>query len=87
MGPTLLGLVTPQAFPRLVMSFADQKYHNHALGAWMAEHRTAECGGARSGQAKLDVSGATAAIITQMQNAFALNIGKLVGPYHGGQAT
>jgi alkanesulfonate monooxygenase SsuD/methylene tetrahydromethanopterin reductase-like flavin-dependent oxidoreductase (luciferase family) len=35
--------------------------------------------GAFSGQAKLDVSGATAAIITQMQNAFALNIGKLVG--------
>jgi putative transposase len=38
--PLLLGLVTPQDFPRLVTIFADQKYHNHALGAWMAEHRT-----------------------------------------------
>jgi hypothetical protein len=34
-----------------------------------------------TGQANLDVSGATAAIITQMQNAFALNIGKLVGSH------
>jgi putative transposase len=38
--PLLLGLVTPQDFPRLMMIFADQKYHNHALDAWMAEHRT-----------------------------------------------
>ena len=37
--PTLLGLVTPYDFPRLVTIFADQKYHNHALDAWMAEHR------------------------------------------------
>jgi putative transposase len=35
----LLGLVTPQAFPRRVTIFADQKDHNHALDAWMAEHR------------------------------------------------
>jgi putative transposase len=35
----LLGPVTPNAFPRLVTIFADQKYHNHALDAWMAEHR------------------------------------------------
>jgi putative transposase len=35
----LLGLVTPQDFPRLATIFADQKYHNHALDAWMAEHR------------------------------------------------
>jgi pyrimidine oxygenase len=34
-----------------------------------------------TGQANLDVSGATAAIITEMQNAFALNIGKLVGSH------
>ena len=34
-----------------------------------------------TGQANLDVSGATAAIITQMQNAFALNIGKVVGSH------
>jgi putative transposase len=37
--PILLGIVTPQAFPRLATIFADQKYHNHALDAWMAEHR------------------------------------------------
>ena len=36
---TLLGHVTPQDFPRLVTIFADQKYHNHALDAWMAAHR------------------------------------------------
>jgi putative transposase len=35
----LLGHVTPQDFPRLVIIFADQKYHNHALDAWMAAHR------------------------------------------------
>jgi pyrimidine oxygenase len=34
-----------------------------------------------TGQANLDASGTTAAIITQMQNAFALNIGKLVGSH------
>jgi putative transposase len=38
--PLLLGLVTPQDFPRLATIFADQKYHNHALDAWMDEHRT-----------------------------------------------
>jgi putative transposase len=37
--PVLLGLVTPQTLPRLVPIFADQTYHNHALEAWMAEHR------------------------------------------------
>jgi putative transposase len=37
--PLLLGHVTPQDFPRLVTIFADQKYHNHALDAWMAEYR------------------------------------------------
>jgi transposase len=38
--PRLLGLVTPQDFPRLMTIFADQKYHNHNLEAWMAAHRT-----------------------------------------------
>jgi transposase len=38
--PLLLRHVTPQAFPRLVTIFADQKYHNHDLDAWMATHRT-----------------------------------------------
>ncbi len=36
----LLGHVSPQDLPRLETIFADQKYHNHALNAWMAEHRT-----------------------------------------------
>jgi putative transposase len=35
----LLGHVTPQDMPRLETIFADQKYHNHALAAWMAKHR------------------------------------------------
>jgi transposase len=38
--PLLLGHVTPHDFPRLVTIFADQKYHNHTLDAWMAVHRT-----------------------------------------------
>ena len=37
--PLVLGLVTPQEFPRLLTIFADQKYHNHGLDAWMTEHR------------------------------------------------
>src|SRR6266487_802915 len=37
--PLLLKHVQPYHFPRLVTIFADQKYHNHALDAWMAEHR------------------------------------------------
>ena len=37
--PILLSHVTPQDFPRLVTIFADAKYHNHALEAWMAAHR------------------------------------------------
>jgi len=36
---TVLGLVTPQEFPRLLTIFADQKYHKHGLDVWMAEHR------------------------------------------------
>jgi putative transposase len=37
--PLLLGHATPQDLPRLETIFADQKYHNHALEAWMAKHR------------------------------------------------
>jgi putative transposase len=37
--PILLGQVTPQDLPRLGTIFADQKYHNHALATWMAQHR------------------------------------------------
>jgi putative transposase len=38
---TLLSLVTPQDFPRLITIVADQKSHNHALATWMAEQRVA----------------------------------------------
>jgi putative transposase len=38
---TLLGHVWSADFPRLLTIFADKKYHNHALDAWMAEHRPA----------------------------------------------
>jgi putative transposase len=37
--PQLLGHITPHDFPRLGTIFADQKYHNHDLDAWMAKHR------------------------------------------------
>src|SRR5215469_372210 len=37
--PLLLDQVHPYHFPRLVTIFADQKYHTHALEAWVAEHR------------------------------------------------
>jgi putative transposase len=37
--PQLLGRITPHDFPRLLTIFADMKYHNHDLNAWMAEHR------------------------------------------------
>ena len=36
----LLAHVTPVEFPRLATIFADTKYHNHTLAAWMATHRT-----------------------------------------------
>lgn len=37
--PLLLRHVHPDHFPRLVTIFAAQKYHHHALDAWMAEQR------------------------------------------------
>lgn len=37
--PQLLGQIQSCDFPRLSTIFADQKYHNHALDAWMAEYR------------------------------------------------
>lgn len=41
--PILLSYVTPDDVPRLVTICADQTYHNHALDAWMAEHRAGWC--------------------------------------------
>ncbi len=37
--PHLLKQLTPQEFPRLQTIFADTKYHNHDLEAWMAKYR------------------------------------------------
>ena len=37
--PQLLALISATAFPRLETIFGDNKYHNHALQAWMATHR------------------------------------------------
>jgi putative transposase len=37
--PHLLGHIAPHDFPRLITIFADQKYHNHDLDAWMVAHR------------------------------------------------
>ena len=37
--PKLLHLLEPNAFPRLATTFADNKYHNHALRTGMSEHR------------------------------------------------
>jgi putative transposase len=39
--PKLLQQIEPKDFPRLETIFADNKYHNHSLQAWMAEHRPA----------------------------------------------
>ena len=38
-GPPRLQQIDPQDFPRLETIFADRKYHNHTLHAWMEEHR------------------------------------------------
>jgi len=35
----VLGVVTAVGFPRLVKLWADNKYHNHALNAWLAANR------------------------------------------------
>jgi transposase len=37
--PQLLAQVSPTDFPRLTTFFGDNKYHNHQLEAWLAEHR------------------------------------------------
>jgi putative transposase len=36
--PKLLGQITPEDFPRLAVIFGDNKYHNHALEAWLKEN-------------------------------------------------
>jgi putative transposase len=37
--PALLGQISSQDFPRLTTIFGDNKYHNHALEAWLTKHR------------------------------------------------
>jgi putative transposase len=36
--PRVLGKLTKEAFPRLKKLWADNKYRNHSLDAWMSEH-------------------------------------------------
>lgn len=37
--PQVLELISPEECPRLQVIFGDNKYHNHALYAWLDEHR------------------------------------------------
>lgn len=37
--PQLLEQIASKDFPRLQTIFGDNKYHNHKLNAWLAEHR------------------------------------------------
>lgn len=37
--PQLLERITAKDYPRLQTIFGDNKYHNHALNAWLTEHR------------------------------------------------
>lgn len=37
--PALLDQISPKDFPRLRTIFGDNKYHNHALHAWLKKHR------------------------------------------------
>ena len=37
--PLLLAQVSAEELPRMSVIFADHKYHNHSLNAWLAEHR------------------------------------------------
>lgn len=37
--PILLGKIAPEDFPRLEVIFGDNKYHNHALEAWLKGER------------------------------------------------
>jgi putative transposase len=39
--PDLLQQISPEDYPRLVTIFGDNKYHNHALNAWLRSHRPA----------------------------------------------
>ena len=39
--PLLLERVAAEDYPRLQTIFGDNKYHNHGLNAWLAEHRPA----------------------------------------------
>ena len=36
--PLVLGKLSQDAFPRLSLLWADNKYHNHALDRWVTEH-------------------------------------------------
>jgi putative transposase len=36
--PCVLGKLNKESFPRLTKLWADNKYHNHSLNAWISEH-------------------------------------------------
>src|SRR4029079_8295338 len=36
--PQVLAKLSPEAFPRVALLRADQKYHNHALNEWLSKH-------------------------------------------------
>lgn len=39
--PDWIQQLSPEHYPRLVTIFGDNKYHNHALNAWLRTHRPA----------------------------------------------
>lgn len=71
--------VGPYALYFIITGATDTEAHQK--WAYYREGADLEAIAFMTGQANLDASGTTAAIITQMQNAFALNIGKLVGSH------
>jgi pyrimidine oxygenase len=71
--------VGPYALYFIITGSTDAEAHQK--WAYYREGADLEAIAFMTGQANLDGSGTTAAIITEMQNAFALNIGKLVGSH------
>jgi pyrimidine oxygenase len=71
--------VEPYALYFIITGTTDAEAHQKC--ACYREGADLEAIAFMTGQANLDASGTTAAIITELQNAFALNIGKLVGSH------
>ena len=71
--------VGPYALYFIITGTTDAEAHQK--WAYYREGADLEAIAFMTGQANLDGSGTTAAIITEMQNAFALNIGKVIGSH------